>query len=64
MKFCRIGQWVVNLAMITHVKVFDSRSINVWLAGTEPLRLDPPESEALLAALNATEIKVKAPSPN
>jgi hypothetical protein len=61
-RICRIGKWVINLGMITYIEIFASdNGSNVFFSGSESLRLEQPESDALLAVLHPSEIE---PSPH
>jgi hypothetical protein len=60
MKFVKIGKHIFNIAQITRIEVYDGGDLNVWFAGSEKLSLNEPESGALIACLNATEIRLSS----
>jgi hypothetical protein len=60
MKFVKIGRHIFNIAQITRIEVHDGGDLNVWFVGSEKLNLYEPESTALIACLNATEIHLSS----
>jgi hypothetical protein len=56
MKFTKIGKHIINLSMITHIEVFESGGAKIYMHGSDSIRLDPPDSNALVASVNASEI--------
>jgi len=51
-QFFRVAQWVLNLEPITHIEVFPSgNGSRVEFSGSKDVRLDKPETDALLEAI-------------
>ncbi|HZS50341.1 MAG TPA: hypothetical protein VFA54_05740 [Bryobacterales bacterium] len=55
MKFIKIDKWIVNVSRITYIEKYQSGGVSVRFSGSQDLRLDKPEADALIATLDASE---------
>ncbi|GEM_PF-4844248 len=55
MKFIKIDKWIVNVSRITYIEAYQSGGVSVRFSGSQDLRLDQPEADALIAMLGASE---------
>ena len=56
MKFIKIESRIINLAEITHLEILESGGVKVFFSGGEPMRIEPPASQALVTLIGAPEI--------
>jgi hypothetical protein len=56
MKFVKIENRIMNLAEITHIEILESGAVKVFFSAGEPVRMEPPASQALVKLIGAPEI--------